>query len=121
MTLFKSVAIFALLALTFWFSEFIKPAPSSLNEDTSPPLEQIIPTQFADWSEQSNGLPQIVSAEETQSLGKIYSQTLSRVYRNSANHEIILALAYGPNQTNPLRIHKPEVCYPAQEIGRAHV
>ena len=114
MTLFKSIFIFAILALTLWLSEAIKPVPNTAAEMNAPDLEQIIPGQFGEWTELNTGLPQIVSAEEKKSIDSIYSQTLSRVYKDNNQHQIILSLAYGPNQTDPKRIHKPEVCYPAQ-------
>ncbi|MEA1989393.1 MAG: EpsI family protein [Pseudomonadota bacterium] len=114
MSFIKVLIISFLLVFALWFSEYIKPTINSSEEASIPSLEKIIPPTFQNWKQLDQGLPLIVSLEEQNSLDAIYSQTLSQVYYNDAGARIILSLAYGPNQTDPKRVHKPEVCYPAQ-------
>lgn len=116
MTILKSTLIFLLLVVSLMFSEFIRPVPNSVDAQNIPSLESSIPASFGDWQSVTQSLPQIVDPKTEKSLDAIYSQTLSRVYVDNQQHKIILSLAYGPNQTEPLRVHKPEVCYPAQGI-----
>src|SRR6218665_325795 len=47
-------------------------------------------------------------------INQIYSQTVSRTYVNSSGQRVMLAIAYGANQSDALRLHVPEVCYVAQ-------
>ncbi|WP_019555761.1 exosortase-associated protein EpsI, B-type [Thiomicrorhabdus arctica] len=128
MTVFKSSLIFFLLIGSLIFSEFIRPVPNSVDVQDFPSLESSIPISFEGWHSINQGLPQIVDPQAEKSLDAIYSQTLSRIYVDKQQEKIILSLAYGPNQTEPLRVHKPEVCYPAQgfniesnEVGQLEV
>jgi EpsI family protein len=79
-------------------------------------LERMIPRQFGDWREVAQNQMQLVNPQQQQLLDKLYSQTLSRSYVNSAGYRIMLSLAYGDDQREhrALQAHKPEVCYPAQ-------
>ena len=76
-------------------------------------LENIVPKQFGDWRE-LHEVVQIVNPQTKELLDKLYSQTLTRSYINSAGYRIMLSLAYGDDQRGGLGLHKPEVCYPAQ-------
>lgn len=77
-------------------------------------LAEMIPSQFGDWKELDESGAQVVNPQTQAMLEKIYSQTLTRTYVNSAGYRIMLSLAYGDDQRGDLQAHKPEVCYPAQ-------
>jgi EpsI family protein len=47
-------------------------------------------------------------------LDKIYNQVLARTYVNRVGERIMLSVAYGGDQSDGTRAHRPEVCYPAQ-------
>ena len=60
-------------------------------------------------------MPVTLVAPDTQSvLDRIYSQTLSRTYVDENGDRIMLSVAYGGDQSDATRAHRPEVCYPAQ-------
>ncbi len=81
--------------------------------DQQPSLEQIVPKRFGNWSEVPN--PHVVQPTDTNDLEhEIYSQELSRGYRNPDGAYIMLLIAYGPSQSDYLQIHQPEVCYISQ-------
>lgn len=90
--------------------------PTIIIADELPPidLKAMVPTAFGDWREQLNLSAHIVNPQQEQMLEKIYSETLTRTYINSAGYRIMLSIAYGKNQSGDLQLHKPEVCYPAQ-------
>ena len=77
-------------------------------------LETLIPRNFGDWRESQFAGAQIVDPQQKELLDKLYNQTLSRLYINSAGYAIMLSIAYGSDQSDALQVHKPEVCYPAQ-------
>lgn len=90
--------------------------PSSKLADGRPKvdLEQMFPRTFGDWK-MDTGLPvQLVAPDVQQLLATIYSQTLSRTYVNAKGDRIMLSVAYGGDQSDATRAHRPEVCYPAQ-------
>ena len=77
-------------------------------------IEAMIPHEFGDWKEDqaSNGL--LVDPSVTESVNKVYLQSLSRSYINSKGQRIMLAIAYGGDQNDMMQVHKPEICYTAQ-------
>ena len=77
-------------------------------------LESVFPKQFADWTVDERMPVQLVSPVTQALLSKIYNQTLSRTYVNSKQQRIMLSIAYGGDQSEGTRAHRPEVCYPAQ-------
>jgi len=77
-------------------------------------LETIIPHQFGDWQMDERIANAVINPQTQASLSSLYSQILSRTYTNSDGRRIMLSLAYGEDQSSNNRIHRPEVCYPAQ-------
>jgi EpsI family protein len=77
-------------------------------------LENLIPRQFDGWYMDERTVLGIINPKLKETLTRIYSQTLSRTYINHDGQRIMLSLAYGADQSNENRVHRPEVCYPAQ-------
>lgn len=102
------------MALTGVAAAVLKPKPQSLQTATSFDLQMIVPRQFGDWVHEPEAGIAMVDPQAKQLLDKIYSQLLSRIYRNGAGYRVMLAIAYGSDQRGALQAHKPEVCYPAQ-------
>jgi EpsI family protein len=76
-----------------------------------------VPTQFGDWKEIRSALAQadLATTDEGGTAGdKIYDDVLMRTYVNSRGEQIMLALAYARQQRQDVKIHLPEICYPAQ-------
>ena len=74
-------------------------------------LETMIPEEFDNWKIDLSVLPVLVNPEVKGQVNKIYSQTLSRTYANKQGERVMLAIAYGSDQSTDLHIHRPEVCY----------
>jgi EpsI family protein len=82
-----------------------------------PPLATSIPTQFGDWTEIKSSIVQadLTAMEDGQkSINQPYDDVLTRTYVNKAGDQVMLALAYAKEQRQDVKIHLPEVCYPAQ-------
>jgi EpsI family protein len=78
-------------------------------------LESLIPRQFGDWQvDQQTAQATVLNPQSRELLDKIYSQVLSRTYINSDGRRIMLSIAYGVDQSQDTKIHRPEICYPAQ-------
>lgn len=92
----------------------VKPKVYLSNLIGRPDLEALFPKTFGDWRLDAS-LPVIVPAPDVQAaLNSVYNQVLSRTYVNKAGERIMLSVAYGGDQSNGTRAHRPEVCYPAQ-------
>lgn len=77
-------------------------------------LERMIPQQFGDWKLDQSIAPVQVDPEVQAKLDKIYSQVLSRTYINGKGERVMLSIAYGGDQSDAMRAHRPESCFPAQ-------
>ncbi len=79
-----------------------------------PDLENLFPKQFGDWRVDAQ-MPMIQPEPDVQvRLQALYSRLLTRTYVNSADQRIMLSVAYGGDQSDANRAHRPEICYPAQ-------
>jgi EpsI family protein len=78
-------------------------------------LAAIVPAQFGDWKWLPLNATRVVNPQQEELSAKIYTQTLTRLYRNQVDgQQIMLVIAYGADQRDDLQVHYPEVCYPGQ-------
>ncbi len=113
---FQHWLVFLLMLASTLFSWRLTPQQKWFEHLGQPQFEQIIPKNFADWtqvSEISNNL--IIDPEQQETLNDIYTQIVSRTYvQKSTGRRLALSLAYGDNQTYSKQLHFPETCYHAQ-------
>jgi EpsI family protein len=77
-------------------------------------LQTLFPVSFGEWKVDTRMPAQLISPDQAAVLNAIYSQTLSRTYVNPKGDRVMLSVAYGGDQSDATRAHRPEVCYPAQ-------
>ena len=109
------VAVVFMLAC-FFFATWLTPQEKWFDHIGQPQFEQIIPPNFAGWSQVSDANNTlIVDPEQQEALNDIYTQIVSRTYvQKSTGRRLMLSLAYGDNQTYSKQLHFPETCYDAQ-------
>lgn len=74
-------------------------------------LEALVPPKIGNW--QMVGSSGLVLPPPDQLRDKIYSQLLTRTYSGPAGEQIMLLVAYSPDQDGVVQVHRPEICYPA--------
>jgi EpsI family protein len=82
-----------------------------------PTLAEAIPTTFGEWKEIHTTAAPVDPAGEAREgtdAHQLYDEVLLRTYANSRGETVLLALAYGKNQRQELKVHRPELCYIAQ-------
>lgn len=110
----SAIVAACLMAFTAWFGHWAQ--PSTLMATISPrePLVASLPDKVGDWrvdkSQATVPLPPDVAAQ----VAKIYTEVADRVYVNSQGERIMLTIAYGKDQSDGFKVHRPEVCYAAQ-------
>ncbi|NVO06717.1 MAG: EpsI family protein [Rhodoferax sp.] len=78
-------------------------------------LGAMLPERFADWKTLPLDASRVVNPQQDELSARIYTQTLTRLYRNQVDgQQIMLVIAYGADQRDDLQVHYPEVCYPGQ-------
>lgn len=91
-----------------------KPTLHLADQRTKADLEAIFPSSFGGWRVDTNLPVSIVSPDVEAMLKSLYAQTVTRTYVNSMGERIMLSVAYGGDQSDATRAHRPDVCYPAQ-------
>lgn len=109
-------AFVALLVMMAAFAGAHAWKPTRHMSDMRPPidLEAIFPKAFDGWQVDTRVPVQLISPDVAAVLNRTYNQTLSRTYVNRSGDRIMLSVAYGGDQSDGTRAHRPEVCYPAQ-------
>lgn len=77
-------------------------------------IESVFPTRFGGWRLDTAMPVSIVSPDVEALLKTLYAQTVSRTYVGPAGERIMLSVAYGGDQSDATRAHRPDVCYPSQ-------
>jgi EpsI family protein len=90
--------------------------PEPIGASSEPVLAQTVPVAFGEWKEVSFVGEQVDPARnaEDPSMDRPYDDVLMRAYGNSRGDIVLLTLAYGRNQRQEVKIHRPDVCYTAQ-------
>ena len=92
----------------------LRPTIHMADELGQPDLQQIFPKAFGTWRIDPT-VPVVMPSPDTQALlDSIYNQTLTRTYVDDKGRRVMLSVAYGGDQSDATRAHRPEVCYPAQ-------
>ncbi len=83
--------------------------------DRPPPeLGRMIPSRFSAWAEDPSAITQPISAVAAAKAGRLYAQTLERVYVDADQRRIMLSVSWGSQRGDRLQAHRPEYCYKAQ-------
>ncbi|MET0264245.1 MAG: exosortase B [Duganella sp.] len=76
-----------------------------------------VPESFGNWRavETPHMQAELATTDEGGALqDQIYDDVLMRTYVNSKGEQVMLAIAYAREQRQDVKLHLPEVCYPAQ-------
>ena len=110
----KALVALALMVAALAVAHAWRPTAKLADSRPKVVLDAMFPKAFGSWVEDTRMPVQLVSPDAQAVIDKIYNQTLSRTYVNPQGERIMLSVAYGGDQSDATRAHRPEVCYPAQ-------
>jgi len=110
----RAVVAAGLMVASFAGAAAWRPTVHLADQRPKVDLEAMFPKAFGDWRLDDRMPVQLISPDTQAMLSKIYNQTLSRTYVSAAGERVMLSVAYGGDQSDGTRAHRPEVCYPAQ-------
>lgn len=110
----RAALVVFLMVVSFAVAAAWKPTTKLADQRPKVVLETMFPKRFGDWVVDDRMPVQLVSPDTAALLNKIYNQTLSRTYVDAKGDRVMLSVAYGGDQSDATRAHRPEVCYPAQ-------
>lgn len=113
-TLRLTAAIAATMAVAAAGALALTPTPQ--HQAQAPVLADTVPARFGPWQLQAKQDQQAALTDGTEAAGdQLYDQVVMRSYVNaSTGQTVMLALAWGREQRQDVKVHRPEVCYPAQ-------
>jgi len=122
----RALAVLIVLTLCAVLGRWMQPTDYLVNHETKLDLEKIFPSRFGSWTVDTNQPAAIVSPDVQAMLDELYNQVLTRTYVDDQGNRIMLSVAYGGDQSDATRAHRPDICYPAQgfeilDSGDAHV
>jgi len=109
-----AVAVSICLVAASVLGHVAKPTIHLADQQQHLDLEQLFPKRIGAWVVDTNQPVSIISPDVKALLDKLYAQTLTRTYVNPEGVRIMLSVAYGGDQSDATRAHRPDVCYPAQ-------
>lgn len=110
----KPWVVAALMVGVAVFAQLAKPTEHLSDRIGKPDLENLFPASFSGWTIDPFSTVIQPSPDVQEKLASIYNDVLSRTYVNADGERVMLSVAYGGDQSNGTRAHRPEVCYPAQ-------
>lgn len=110
----RALFIALLLASMSVLAHVTRPTVYLADRHAKVDLESLFPKAFGDWRLDTNMPATIISPDVEAMLKSLYAQTVSRTYVGPRGERIMLSVAYGGDQSDATRAHRPDVCYPAQ-------
>lgn len=110
----RALVVLVLMVAAFAGARAWRPTVRLADSRPKVELEALFPKAFGGWALDERMPVQLISPDTQAMLNKLYNQTLSRTYVNAQGDRIMLSVAYGGDQSDATRAHRPEVCYPAQ-------
>ncbi|MDE2599775.1 MAG: EpsI family protein [Rhodocyclaceae bacterium] len=104
----------ALMVAGALLAALLKPTLLLADQESSLDLAHVVPAQIGAWRMVSNGNGLIVDPGQRELIEALYTETVTRAYRDGDGYLIMLSIAYGKDQRDALQLHRPEICYPAQ-------
>lgn len=104
------LATFAILAAAI-LAQWMVPRAMMARSSESFDLRKVIPSEFGEWTLEPN--IKLVEPEPDSLERQLYSQEAAFGFRDREGHLIMMMIAYGPNQSSRLQLHRPELCYAA--------
>lgn len=111
-TLLRSVIISVILGASAVAAMIATPSVHEIQNAAD--LEKTVPRQIGPWRELPNPRVQVSLSTGETTYDQPYDQSVMRTYVDDAGHMIQVALAWGKRQRQEVKIHRPELCYPAQ-------
>ena len=113
-TIVKTVFIGFLMLASSAMALLLQPCSHEAADKEGIALESFVPRNFSGWRIDETIIPILPPPELTEKVNRIYDETLARTYVSQNGERVMLAIAYGGDQTGRLRVHRPESCYAGQ-------
>jgi EpsI family protein len=102
------------MAAVSWAGFAARPHTLLVDVEARAALDNAFPERIGDWRLVTDQVNVPLSPDVAAQVERIYTQVYDRTYVNSKGERIFLMVAYGKDQSDGFKVHRPEVCYAAQ-------
>lgn len=110
----RNIILLVLMLAAAGMAIAMRPTHKIADKGPKVELETMVPVALEGWHEEKLPSIQVIDPQQQAFLDTIYNQVLSRTYVNEQGYRIMLSIAYGSDQSDSMKVHKPEICYAAQ-------
>lgn len=112
--LIPAILAMVLMAAVSWLGKWAQPTVRMVDIYPRQSLQNVFPTQVGGWRLDTNTVNMPLSPDVEAQIKAIYTETYDRSYVNDRGDRIMVTVAYGRDQSDGFKVHRPEVCYAAQ-------
>lgn len=106
-----SAAIMVSGSLLGWL---LQPTRMMSQERTRAPIAVALPDSIGAWQMDKSTPVVVLPPDVAAQVQSIYTEVADKVYVDQAGNRMMVTLAYGRDQSDGFKVHRPEVCYAAQ-------
>lgn len=110
-----------LMVFASFFGDWAKPTVHMSESAHRSPLASVIPAAFGQWKEDDQFLNVAPAPDVMAQVNALYSELLNRVYVDKNGDRVMVTVAYGKDQSDGFKVHRPEVCYASQGFDVSEV
>lgn len=103
-----------LMAGASYAGKWLQPDVKMADIYPRPSLASAFPQQFGTWRMEGAAQNMPLAPDVEKQIKTIYTETADRVYVNDRGERMMVTVAYGRDQSDGFKVHRPEVCYAAQ-------
>jgi EpsI family protein len=103
-----------LMALASWFGAWAQPSKRMADLYPRQPLSTLFADRVGAWTLDKNTLNVPLPPDVAAQVKEIYTEVADRSYVSKDGRRVMVTVAYGRDQSDGFKVHRPEVCYAAQ-------
>ena len=104
----------ALMSLASWFGAWAQPTRKMAELYPRQPLGNLFVNQVGQWTLDTTTLNVPLPPDVAAQVKEIYTEVADRSYVTKDGRRMMVTVAYGRDQSDGFKVHRPEVCYAAQ-------
>ncbi|MGC4062634.1 MAG: EpsI family protein [Aquabacterium sp.] len=103
-----------LMAVASWFGAWAQPTKKMADMYPRQSLGNLFADQIGEWSMDKTTLNVPLPPDVAAQVKEIYTEVADRSYVTKDGRRMMVTVAYGRDQSDGFKVHRPEVCYAAQ-------
>lgn len=109
-----AVLAMVMMVAASWIGKAAQPTIRMADSQERQPLGNVFPDRIGDWVIDRGTFNVPLPPDVAAQVGSLYTEVVDRTYVNASGQRMMVTVAYGRDQSDGFKVHRPEVCYAAQ-------